>query len=70
MCDPDCAQGKRVEIPVKVILSEPVEYKGRRMLRTLDISSVKGGELPNGTLGFSWDVSEFALMMNWNVMRP
>jgi hypothetical protein len=70
MCDTDCAQGKRVEIPVRVILSEPVQYKGRRILRTLDISSVKGRELPNGTLGFSWDVSEFALMMNWNVMRP
>ena len=65
MCEPNCAEGKRVDTPVKVKLSELFEYKGRNVLRTLDIEAVSGRELPNGAKGFSWDVSEFAVMMNW-----
>jgi hypothetical protein len=65
MCQPSCAEGKRVDTPVRVKLSELFEYKGRNVLRTLDIEAVSGRELPNGAKGFSWDVSEFAVMMNW-----
>ena len=67
MCDPSCAEGKRVEVPVKLRLSELFEYKGRNVLRTLDIEAVSGQELPNGAKDFSWDVSEFAVMMDWDV---
>ena len=67
MCDPSCAEGKRVDVPVIVNLSELFEYKGRNVLRALDIEAVRGRELPNGTAGFTWDVAEFAVRMNWDV---
>ena len=66
MCQPSCAEGKRVDTPVRVKLSELFEYKGRNVLRTLDIEAVSGRELPNGNSRISWDVSEFAVRMNWN----
>ena len=65
MCEPSCAEGKRVNTPVRIKLSELFQYKGRNVLRTLDIEAVGGRELPNGAKGFSWDVSEFAVTMNW-----
>ena len=65
MCEPSCAQGKRVDVPVIVNLSELFEYKGRNVLRALDIEAVGGRELPDGTAGFTWDVVEFAVRMNW-----
>ena len=65
MCDPSCAEGKRVDVPVIVNLSELFEYKGRNVLRALDIEAVRGRELPNGTAGFTWDVAEFAVRMDW-----
>ena len=54
-------------MPVIVNLSELFEYKGRNVLRALDIEAVSGRELPNGTAGFTWDVAEFAVRMNWDV---
>ena len=67
MCEPNCAQGKRVEVPVRLRLSELFEYKGRNVLKNLDIKAVSGRELPDGTAGFTWDVAEFAVKMNWEV---
>ena len=67
ICDPNCAEGKRVDVPVIVNLSELFEYKGRNVLRTLDIKAVGGRELPNGATGIEWDVSEFAVMMDWDL---
>ena len=66
MCDPSCAEGKRVRLPVKLRLSELFEYRGRNMLRTLEIEAVGRRELPNGTAGFKWDVMEFAEIMESN----
>ena len=66
MCEPSCAEGKRVDVPVIVNLSELFDYKGRNVLRTLDIEAVSGRELPNGNTRISWDVSEFAVKMNWD----
>ena len=65
ICDPNCAEGKRVDVPVIVNLREHCDYKGRNVLRTLDIEAVGGRELPDGTAGFTWDVAEFAVRMNW-----
>ena len=67
MCDPSCAEGKRVDVPVIVNLSELFEYKGRNVLRALDIKAVSGRELPDGNARISWDVSEFAVMMDWDL---
>jgi len=65
MCDPSCAEGKRVDTPVRIKLSDLFEYKGRNVLRSLDIEVVSGRELPNGNTRISWDVAEFAVRMNW-----
>ena len=67
MCDPNCAEGTRVNVPVTIKLSGPFEYKGRNLLKTLDIQAVSGRELPNGGANMTWDVSEFAVRMNWDV---
>lgn len=67
MCDPSCAEGTRVNVPVIVNLSELFEYKGRNVLQNLDIKAVSGRELPDGTAGFTWDVAEFAVRMDWDV---
>ena len=63
MCDPNCAEGRRVDVPVTIKLSEPFEYKGRNVLKTLDIQVVSGRELPNGNTSLTWDVVEFAEIM-------
>jgi hypothetical protein len=65
MCEPNCAEGKRVEVPVRLRLSELFEYKGRNVLKSLDIKAVSGQELPDGTAGFTWDVAEFAVKIDW-----
>jgi len=67
MCEPSCAEGQRVDVPVRLRLSELFEYKGRKVLKNLDIKAVSGRELPDGTAGFTWDVAEFAVKMNWDV---
>jgi hypothetical protein len=67
MCEPSCAEGKRVDVPARLKLSELFEYKGRNVLGTLDIEAVSGRELPNGNKRISWDVSEFAVKMNWDL---
>ena len=64
MCEPSCAEGKRVDVRVIVNLSELFDYKGRNVLRTLDIEAVSGRELPNGNTRISWDVSEFVVRIN------
>ena len=67
MCEPSCAEGKRVDVPVIVNLGELFKYRGRNVLRALDIEAVSGRELPNGTAEFTWDVAEFAVKMNWDI---
>ena len=65
LCDPSCAEGKRVEVPVNIKLSDLFEYKGRNVLRNLDIKAVSGRELPDGGTAFTWDVAKFAVTMSW-----
>ena len=64
MCEPSCAEGKRVDVSVRLRLSELFEYEGRKVLKSLDIKAVSGRDLPDGTAGFTWDVAEFAVMIN------
>jgi hypothetical protein len=49
---------------VRLRLSELFEYKERKVLKNLDIKAVSGRELPDGSMGLSWDVSEFAVRIN------
>ena len=66
LCEPDCADGSRVEVPINVKLSEPFEYKGRNVLRRLEITADGVRELPNGDSNMSWDIAEFTVRMNWD----
>jgi hypothetical protein len=64
LCEPSCAEGKRVTAPVNLILSNLTEQNGKYYLRTLDISTSDGKDFPWGRAnGFEWDVMEFAEMM-------
>ena len=64
LCEPNCAEGERVSAPVKLTLSNLVEYKGKFYLRTLDVATLNGKEFPWGRPeGFQWNVMEFAEMM-------
>ena len=64
LCDPSCADGKRVKAPVNLRLSNLTELDGKFYLRTLDIVTADGKEFPWGrAAGFEWDVMEFAEMM-------
>ena len=64
LCEPSCAEGKRVTAPVKLTLSNLTESKGKVYLRTLDIVTSDGKDFPwGGADGFQWDVMEFAEMM-------
>jgi hypothetical protein len=60
LCEPNCSEGKRVTAPVKLTLSNLIEYKGKIYLRTIDISTQNGKDFPWGrTSGIEWDVMEF-----------
>ncbi len=64
LCQPNCAEGKRVTAPVKLTLSNLTELKGKHYLRTLDISTSDGKDFPwGGADGFQWDVMEFVQSM-------
>ena len=67
LCEPNCAEGRRVEAPVNVVLSNLTEQNGKYYLRTLDITTLDGKDFPWGRVnGFEWDVMEFAEMMDLN----
>ena len=60
LCEPSCAEDKRVTAPVKLTLSNLTEQNDKYYLRTLDITSSDGKDFPWGrTNGFEWDVMEF-----------
>ena len=65
LCEPSCAEGKRVTAPVRITLSNLTEFKEKFYLRTIDISTQNGKDFPWDKPGdFQWDVMEFAVMMN------
>ena len=67
ICEPNCADGRRINVAVIVRLSEPFQYKGRNIFQTLEIEVEAGSQLPNGETNLFWDVSEFAVTMNWDI---
>ena len=65
LCEPSCADGKRVTAPVNLALSNLTEQHDKYYLRILDITTSDGKDFPWGKAGsFQWDVMEFAKMMN------
>ena len=60
LCEPSCAEGRRVEAQVYLQLSNLTEHNGKYNLRTLDISTMDGKDFPWGRAdSFQWDVMEF-----------
>ena len=58
LCEPNCAEGKRVTAPVNLALSNLTEHKGKFYLRTIDISTQNGKDFPWGRAGgFQWDLT-------------
>ena len=65
LCEPSCAEGKRVEEKVNVKLSQLTPYKGKFYLRTLDINTVSGKDFWWGRAdGLGWDVMEFGVALD------
>ncbi len=53
--------------PVNITLTDLNPRKGKNYLRTLDITTQDGKDLPWGrATGLQWDVMEFVEMMNWD----
>jgi hypothetical protein len=64
LCEPSCAEGKRVKALVNLKLTNLTEQNGKYYLRTLDITTSNGKDFPWGrTNGFQWDLMEFAEML-------
>jgi hypothetical protein len=60
LCEPNCAEGNRVNAPANLKLSNLTEQDGKHYLRTLDITTQDGKDFPWGKAnGFRWDVMEF-----------
>jgi hypothetical protein len=61
LCEPNCADGKRVIAAVKLTLSNLTVQNDKYYLRTLDITTSDGKDFPWGrSNGLQWDVMEFA----------
>lgn len=63
LCEPNCAEGKRVEEQVDLYLSGIENIEGKRVLRYLSVNTKNGVLLPSGNSYDNWDVAEFALNM-------
>lgn len=61
LCEPNCAEGKRVEETVDLYLSGVEIIKGKKVLRYLSANTQQGELLPSGDSYVSWDVAEFAI---------
>ena len=67
LCEPSCAEGKKVSEAVKVHLSQLTPRKGKFYLRTLDIETLSGKDFTWGrSKSIQWDVMEFIERMDWD----
>ena len=63
LCEPNCAEGERVEAKVDLFLSGIEVIEGKRVLRYLNANTRNGEVLPNGDTYVDWDVAEYAVKM-------
>ena len=63
LCEPSCAEGRRVEEQVDIYLSGIEIIDGKRVLRYLSVNTRNGILLPNGDSYDNWDVADFAIDM-------
>ena len=61
LCQPSCVEGKQVQAPVLVNLSNISKLNGKFYLRPIDIKTKDGKALPWGRgSNFKWDLMDFA----------
>lgn len=63
LCEPNCAEGQRVEEQVDLYLSGIEIIEGKRVLRYLSVNTRDGILLPSKNSYDNWDVAEFAVNM-------
>lgn len=63
-CEPSCADGSYLNVPVTITLRDLFPYKGKNMLVTLDIQAIGGREFPSGDTKKAYDLSDFAFSMD------
>lgn len=66
VCDPDCADGYRVEAPVTLSLTSFAKPGKKIYLSNLEMRASTDKSFENGSRSLVWDLSEFAKMMDSN----
>ena len=61
LCEPNCAEGQRVEEQVDLYLGGLEVIEGKRVLRYLSVNTRNGALLHNGNPYDDWDVAEYAI---------
>jgi hypothetical protein len=63
VCEPNCAEGYRVEAPVTFMLSTSAKPGKKIYLTNLDMRASTEKNFENGNRALTWDLGEFAKMM-------
>lgn len=59
-CQPDCANGKFIQTPVTITLTNLIEYNSKFHLKDLTITAISGENFPSGNTLIKWDLSEYS----------
>ena len=66
VCEPNCAEGYRVETPVTLTLLSFAKPGSKIFLTNLDMQAATDQNFENGDRTLTWDLGEFAKMMDSN----
>ena len=66
VCEPDCADGYRVEAPVTLTISTLAKPGNKIYLTNLVMEASTDKNFQGGNRSLTWDLGEFAKMMNEN----
>jgi hypothetical protein len=66
VCKPNCAEGYRIEVPVNLTLTAATKPHKKIYLTNLVMSASTEKNFENGNRNLTWDLSEFAKMMDSN----
>jgi hypothetical protein len=66
VCEPNCAEGYRVEAPVTLTISNTAKSDKKIYLTNLDMRASTEKNFKSGDRSLSWDLGEFAKMMDSN----
>jgi hypothetical protein len=64
VCEPNCAEGYRVEAPVTLTISNTAKSGKKIYLTNLDMRASTEKNFKSGARSLSWDLGEFAKMMD------